>query len=42
MMLKIVNSRTGILATPAIGFANVRTIGTKRARTIVFGPYRSK
>ena len=41
-MLKIVNSRTGISATPAIGLAKVRTIGMKRARTIVFGPYWSK
>ncbi len=40
--LNVVNDRTGIPPTPAIGFENVRTIGMKRASTIVFAPYLSK
>ena len=40
--LKLMNFEYGIIPTPATKRSKVRTIGTKRAITIVFTPYFSK
>ena len=42
MMLNVRNERYFMPLTPAMIGVNVRTIGTKRARTRDFGPYFSK
>ena len=42
MMLNVMNERYFIRLTPAMIGVNVRTTGTKRARTSDFGPYFSK
>ena len=39
--LKGRNFRYGIFPTPAMNAANVRTIGTKRAKMMVLPPYFS-
>ena len=40
--LKVVNVRRSMRPTPAMGLANVRTTGMKRAMTMVLGPYLAK
>ena len=42
MMLYVTNVRYFIRLTPAMIGVNVRTMGTKRARTRDLGPYFSK
>lgn len=42
MTLKMTNERYFMPLTPAMIGVNVRTMGTKRARTRDFGPYFSK
>ena len=42
MMLYVTNVRYRMVPTPATIGANVRTMGMKRASTMVLGPYLSK